>query len=171
MLSSNYIAVTHALSMHTNMHYTPSTTHSVHYLPQLFYAHKNTRQSWQNGQDIGMVKVLQSILVPSLPVLVFIQKTICDFLLYKLWDAGSCSRGLASSDYLLLVSSPDLGTRLIYYRKPESWQCSCMGNPQGEPQCARMHRVVAAWPYKKSSCKLETRCLELFYASLRELVI
>ena len=29
MLNSNYIAATHNISMHINMHYTLSTTHSI----------------------------------------------------------------------------------------------------------------------------------------------
>lgn len=78
-------------SMHTNMRYTPGTTHSMHCLPQLFYAYKNTRQSWQNGTRYRDGE-------STLHVLVFIQKTICDFLLYNQAVTAICmlSRGLAS---------------------------------------------------------------------------
>ena len=73
-----------SLSMHLNMHYTPSTTHSTAFHNPPMHT-TNTRHSWQNGTRCrDGVKVLWChshlvwLRVPSLHALVFIPKMFCD---------------------------------------------------------------------------------------------
>ena len=62
------------------------------------------------AQDTGMVKVHYTCLFS------FRKRFVIFYYTIKLWQQSACSAEV----WLLLVSSPGLGTRLIYYRKPDN---------------------------------------------------